>query len=283
VDVNVHEVLRDIPGWAGASVEALPGGRTNHTSLVTAGDASPRSRPYNTRAVESKVQSLAADHGLAGDVLYVSETIYLSEYLEGEVWTVESFADDANLVRLGEALRRVHALPLTGRTFDPLGAARDYASRIRDPDESKIKACLQTISAEQPETGLSFCHNDLVAENIVSVPEMRFLDWEYACDNDPLFDLATITTHHGLSEAKTAVLLDAYFDGAGERHLEHLDRQATLYAALLYLWERGAATSGSCVPGALKIRSLGPGCRPNQETPRRASRSPTGFQGERTC
>ncbi|MBT8081019.1 MAG: phosphotransferase family protein [Gammaproteobacteria bacterium] len=246
MDVNIAGVLRGIPGWEDARFEALPGGHTNHTWLLTAGerkavlkiDPTPRSAPYNTRTREATMQSLAADCGLAGRVLFTSDTIYLSEYLEGEVWTVGSFADNENIERLAEALRRLHSLPQTGRTFDALSAARDYASCIVNPDEARVTACLQTIAAEAPGPSVCFCHNDLVVDNIVSVPETRFLDWEYACDNDPFFDLATITTHHGLTEEKAEVLLDAYFDGDGERHREHLARQAGVYSALLYLWER---------------------------------------------
>ena len=246
MDVNLEKVLRGIPGWEDARVETLPGGHTNHTWLLRAGkgkavlkvDARPRSAPYNTRASEARVQSLAADCGLASRVLFVSDTVYLSEYLEGDVWTLDAFLDNANIEKLAESLRKLHSLPLTGRIFDALSAARDYASRIVEPDEARVRACLQTIAAEPPGPGLCVCHNDLVVDNIVSVPETRFLDWEYACDNDPRFDLATLTTHHGLSEERAGVLLDAYFDGEGERHREHLARQASVYSALLYLWER---------------------------------------------
>lgn len=244
--VNVGEVLRGIPGWENASVDDLPGGHTNHTWLLTAGernavlkiDAAPRSAPFNTRLREAEVQALAADHGLAGRVLFASDTVYLSEYLEGEVWTDGAFADDANIERLAVALRKLHSLPLSGRTFDALSAARDYASRIVDPDAARVSACLRTIAAEPLGSGLRLCHNDLVVDNIVSAAGTRFLDWEYACDNDPLFDLATVTTHHGLGEDKTVVLLDAYFDGKGEHHRGRLARQAGVYAALVYLWEQ---------------------------------------------
>jgi thiamine kinase-like enzyme len=74
--------------------------------------------------------------------------------------------------------------------------------------------------------------------NILNTPETRFLDWEYACDNDPFFDLATIVAHHDLSEAQRNTLLDAYFDGNGARWHEQLARQSDVYAALLYLWEQ---------------------------------------------
>jgi thiamine kinase-like enzyme len=63
-----------------------------------------------------------------------------------------------------------------------------------------------------------------------------FLDWEYACDNDPFFDLATIVEHHELDDAQSLRLLNAYFDGDGERWSDNLKMQRKLYLALLCLW-----------------------------------------------
>ncbi len=246
MDVMVAEALASIPGWEDASAEALPGGQTNHSWLVTAGeqkavlkvDAKPRGAPYNTRQREARLQSLAADHGLAGRVLFAGNMVYLSEYLEGVVWSRECFADAANIAQLGVALRRLHSLPLTGRSFDALGAARTYAGHITSPDEARVADCLQTIAAVPLESELCFCHNDLVADNIINAPDTRFLDWEYACDNDPFFDLATLTTHHVLNDEQIDALLDAYFEGDGARWHKRLERQAGVYAALLYLWEQ---------------------------------------------
>jgi len=63
-----------------------------------------------------------------------------------------------------------------------------------------------------------------------------FLDWEYACDNDPLFDLATIVEHHELGETQGRTLLDFYFEGDSCRWQKGLEEQRKLYLALLYLW-----------------------------------------------
>ena len=45
------------------------------------------------------------------------------------------------------------------------------------------------VDAVPPPRAPCCCHNDLVVGNIIAAPEIRFLDWEYACDNDPFFDL----------------------------------------------------------------------------------------------
>ena len=241
-------VLADIPGWERAHARVLSGGLSNHAWLVETGDTkavlkideAPRAAPYNSRSAEARIQSIAAEQGLANRVLYATETVYMTAYLEGDVWTREALHDSARLVRLALALRKLHSLPLTGRRFDAVGAARDYAARIDIPDTDTVRDRLQTIAAMPPPPELRCCHNDLVAENIIATPEIHFLDWEYACDNDPLFDLATVVAHHDLSADHRDCLLDAYYDGDGARWRQRLSEFERLYRALLWLWEHAS-------------------------------------------
>ena len=239
------DVLAGIEGWAGAVVTELDGGFNNHTwrvekdgrSAVLKIDDRPRGEPFNTRPGEAEIQMRAFKAGLANRVLHASETVYLTEYVEGTVWSLDSLHVEDNLRQLGVALHKLHSLPLTGRVFDAVGAASNYARHVSDADERKVRECLRTIEAAPRPRNLCFCHNDLVVENIITTPGIRFLDWEYACDNDPFFDLATVAAHHGLTHAQRSVLLDAYFDGDGARWHKQLAQQAELYEALLYLWQ----------------------------------------------
>ena len=238
-------VLGALPEWSGASYRELTGGLTNTTWLIERDnrkavlkiDDVPRSAPYNQRPREAQIQSRAAEQGLANGVLLATDTVYMTEYVEGVVWSLDCFGDDANIEQLAMALRKLHALPLTGRTFDALRAAREYLRQIPDANDARVRDCLRKIEAGPLPPNLCCCHNDLVVANIINTPATRFLDWEYACDNDPFFDLATIVAHNGLTEAQRHTLLDAYFDGAGERWHGQLARQADVYEALLYLWE----------------------------------------------
>ena len=240
-----YSALQRLPGWEDAACELLHGGLSNRTWLlqkenqraVLKIDERAREAPLNTRAQEASIQTAAADAGLANAVLFEGDGLFLTAYAEGEVWSVASFEQDRNLDVLARALRRVHSLPPTGRKFDAACAAQRYASAI-EFDEGLVAQCVEIIDAVGPPRELRLCHNDLVAENILATPEIRFLDWEYACDNDPLFDLATVIEHHGLEEREAAQLLDAYFDGAGDgaAQLVALREQQRLYRALLWLW-----------------------------------------------
>jgi len=196
-----------------------------------------REAPFNSRRSEAQVQNAAVAADLAARVLYATDTVLMTEYVEGVVWSLNCLEDDANLESLALALKKLHSLPLTGRTFDAMGAARMYAKLINPAAAAKVSEYLNKIEAGPRPQNLCCCHNDLVVANIINTPSVRFLDWEYACDNDPFFDLATIVAHHKLTPEQSNYLLDAYFDGDGERWRDQLARQTDVYDALYWLWE----------------------------------------------
>lgn len=256
MSVSPQQSLAAIAGWENAAVEALQDGHNNRTWLVTAGrrrgvlkiDALPRELPYNTRLAEQRVQNRAAGAGIASPVIYASDNAYLAEYAAGKVWSAADLDNRENHIQLAELLRKLHALPLTGRVFDARAAAALYCRTIETTPTAKH--CVAVIDSVATPDYLRCCHNDLVAQNIIATPALRLLDWEYACDNDPLFDLATVVAHHDLSPEHSACLLDDYFGGDGGRWRVPLKEQVRLYNALTWLWYASQAHPD---PGQLAI------------------------------
>jgi len=238
------EVLANIPGWEDATITELNGGLMNASWRVTKDDRSgvlkidspDRGAPLNTRCAEANVQNMASKAGLAARVILADDGFYFSEFVEGTVWEPSCLKKEGNLELIAAALKKLHALPLTGRSFDARIAARRYVEKSRGLDLATIEKCTAIVSSMRLPHNLCCCHNDLVAENLITTPELVFLDWEYACDNDPFFDLATIVEHHELDDAQTTRLLDAYLGGDGQRWREHLEMQRKLYLALVCLW-----------------------------------------------
>ena len=245
-----ESVLQRIDGWADAVIEELAGGLTNRTFLVTADskrgvlkmDDEPRDPPFNRRDVEARIQASANEATLAPAVLYSDEQCYLTQYAEGQVWRPQHLQSSENLDKLGRALRRLHSLPLSGRTFNAPDAARVYLGRIDDHSAARVEECVRIVDSMPSPMNLCLCHNDLVVGNIVDSGEPMFLDWEYACDNDPFFDLATVVAHHAMDEWQVDSLLSAYFDGDWQRWRPQLERQMEVYSALLWLWQAARAT-----------------------------------------
>ena len=251
--MNVADVLAGIPGWEHSAVTDLDGGITNATLLVDNGteravlklDAEPRRAPFNTRVEEARIQALAATRGLANGVLFSTDTVLLTQYVDGEVWTRAAFDDPERLTAFAQILREVHALPRSGRVFDAPAAARDYAQIIVDIGSATMREPLDVVENTPPPPRLRLCHNDLVAENVLSTPAIRLLDWEYACDNDPFFDLATIVAHHDLGEPEASLFLDAYCGGASDDDRQRLVTYCKVYESLLWLWEEAQGIAAS--------------------------------------
>ena len=58
------------------------------------------------------------------------------------------------------------------------------------------------------------CHCDPLCENFLDTGETMYLiDYEYAGNNDPMWDLGDLSVEAGFGAEQDAVLLDAYFDG----------------------------------------------------------------------
>lgn len=238
------DALAKIPGWVGAEFKPLHGGLNNtsykvrnaNQTAVLKIDSQPRTDPFNTRELEASIQGRAHDANLAAQVLHVSESAYLVEYVSGAVWSASDLHKYDSLARLAKALKSMHALPLSGRSFDAVAAANRYTESIAMPDRDIVKLCRYIVDSFRFPHNLCLCHNDLVAANIVATPKIVFLDWEYACDNDPFFDLATVIEHHELSDTRANFLLEAYAGAGFARWQERLGSQRKLYLALLWLW-----------------------------------------------
>ena len=144
--ISPDGILAEIPGWKGARYTKLRGGLTNVTWHVVHGDRSGvlkidedgREEPLNTRSMEAMIQTTAAKAGLAPKVILAREGMYFAEYVEGTVWKRSYFDTDANLEELASALKRLHSMPLTGRSFDAISAAKRYTEEIKDLDADTI-------------------------------------------------------------------------------------------------------------------------------------------------
>ncbi len=248
--LTARDAIARIPGWDpnNVSIEELHGGLSNRTFKVTHRDTDFVLRLDAThtgaflldRRLEVSIARNAATAGLAPQVVFADPGagILLSEYLHGKIWSRQSFDDHRNLDALAELLQRVHALPLCGVRLDVKAVAGFYAGKLQSaPGPYAFAQRCEAIIAGIPVSGrVCCCHNDVIAQNIFATPKLKLLDWEYACDNDPLFDLASVVAYHDLDQALADALLDAYSGGADGELRERLSEQIRIYDAIHWLW-----------------------------------------------
>ena len=246
--LSADEALERIPELVGVQWrwEALPGGLTNRNFKVETNDEcfvlrldSDHTAALGLdRELELSVRKNAHAAGLGAAVVYAEPGVLLSEYLPGDVWQATDLRDDDRLAALATLLRRVHELPQAGKAFSAEATARQYATSVTE--ESGLLAfaeqCVAWLAAIPSSTVFSCCHNDIVAGNIVQHSDLKLLDWEYACDNDPMFDLASVIGFHDLDARQVDTLINAYTGGADQEMYEILWQQIRSFNMIQWLW-----------------------------------------------
>ena len=252
--LSAAAAIARIPGIkpAKARYRSLGGGHSNRSWLVETEERKlvlrldgPQAAVLGLdRRTELNILRRAAGQGIAPEVVYADPQagILVYDYLPGRCWTRADLENDDNLEALAALFRRVHALPRSGVPLDATGAAARYAEQVSgDAALAPVaRRCCEIIESIPAPDRMVCCHNDVVAANVVATPALRLLDWEYACDNEPLFDLASVIGYHDLAPRQAGTLLRAY---AGDLALrERLQEQLRLFDALQWLWL--AATAG---------------------------------------
>jgi thiamine kinase-like enzyme len=234
-------VLQQVPALAGRirRVEPLIGGLTNRNySVATATGRYVARMPCRNgallwidRTAELYNSRAAAATGIAPEVVDAIPATdecggaIVIDWINGQTFADVDVRTDANLPRIAAACRTLHAGRRFINDFDMFDVQRGYLAIVlehgfRLPDRylefqplvAEIEAAMRVRS--QPTVP---CHNDLLAENIIDDGERLWLiDYEYAGNNDPYFELGNIAAESRLSVEQLAELVRLYHGGHSE-------------------------------------------------------------------
>lgn len=206
------------------SIERYPKGLTNQNWLCHCiqGDFMVRwphedAHQIVHREHEAKAMELIHTLGLDVDTLYydVQTGIKVTRFV-ADLKTFDEYEGDDKIERTAVLMKRLHRLNKTiGHTFDPIARYHQYASHVKTlPIDPMIaQQVIQTLEHFTPR--LTLCHNDWVPGNIGFSPTRDYLiDYEYAGDNDPFFDVMSFITENDLSDAQKANFMLTYFEGS---------------------------------------------------------------------
>jgi len=272
-------LLQHVPGCEDGeppySQELIGGGRVNRAFLVRTRrgrfvvrlNENTAADPGLDRERELTLHGAAAHAGIAPPIIYAAadRSSFITEFVEGRLWTPHYFSRMRDLRSLGARLRNLHALPTPESVtrFDPMVAARRYADHIvsQEPVESvRIHALLER-GAEAFERSMSaqrapgIVHCDLHHGNVLTADRVYFIDWEYAQVGDPLLDLACIMAYYPRSVAHGGLLISA--SGLDERGVTDklLSELTHVFNLLTYLWYRARRVTRTVPATDLQVES----------------------------
>lgn len=245
------------------TVEALAGGLTNFNFKVTTPSRTAVLRLSTSGALLSidraaeHVNSLrAAESGAAPAVLgYLpGQDVLVVEWVPGRTLVPEDLREEHNLVRAAAVCRTLHAGPRFVGDFDMFRVQRDYLAIVRDrgfrlppryldllPQVDRVAAALAV--RRDPTVP---CNNDLLAANFIDDGDrLWIIDYEYAGNGDPCFELGNIWSESVLAPEHLEVLVDSYY-GA---HLRDKVARARLLGLMAkYGWTLWASIQAAVSP-----------------------------------
>jgi thiamine kinase-like enzyme len=182
---------------------------------------------YINRRNEAHAARTAAAAGVSAEVLFFDENdgVMLSRFIDGAAtMNGDRFRDLGAVARAAVSLRQIHdcGKPFLNR-FELFQMIDDYLSFLAKknavlPDGyHAVKAeaeKVRTALATRPLPILP-CHCDPLAENFLDTGQRVYvIDWEYAGNNDPMWDLGDVSVEAGFGAEQDEVLLGAYFAGS---------------------------------------------------------------------
>ena len=254
---DIAAQLARIPQFAGVAPESIEverlGGLTNLVYRLRCRGRDyllrvpgPGTGDYIDRRREGHDARIAAAAGVSAGVLFFddSDGLMLAEYIDGTTLNAERFRDLGSVRRSAQALRRMHEHPQGfGKTFDVFEQIDDYLALLgkldaRLPDgyaEVKAEADAARAVLESNPGPRVPSHCDPLAENFIDTGDRVWIvDWEYAGNNDPMWDLGDLSVEACFSPVQDRELLGAYF--GGEPPADQVARMVLYKALCDLLW-----------------------------------------------
>ena len=235
------------------AVERLAGLTNKNHKITTGGEtfvlriAGEGTGEYIDRKAEETNARVAAAAGVNAEVLFFdpADGLQLARFIGGAAtMDAAGFKDLGSVARAALVLKLIHTCGgQFANEFNIFKMMDEYldlliSKKARIPDgyaEVQKEAEAVRAALDARPAPLVPCHCDPLAENFLDTGERMYLiDWEYAGNNDPMWDLGDMSVEAEFDAAQDAALMAAYF--GGEPPADQLGRMVMYKAMCDLLW-----------------------------------------------
>lgn len=253
---DLETAIARVPLLAAASGVATTrlAGLTNVNHLVVVGDEryvlrqpGEGTSEYINRIDEEVAARSAAIAGVNAEVIFFdpSDGLMVTRFVDGAAtMSGDGFRDLDAVARAGKAFRRLHtAAQPFANDFTLFAMIDEYKTLLASKgatlpdgyDAVQRRAEVARAALESAPVQLAPCHCDPLCENFLDTGERMFIiDYEYAGNNDPMWDLGDLSVEGGFGEQQDDALLRAYF--GGESPADQRGRMVAYKALCDLLW-----------------------------------------------
>jgi thiamine kinase-like enzyme len=235
------ELIRDLKPFTGVLLEVIKisGGITNHNFKLETenGNFMLRLAGERTellginRAHEFTSAQTAFQVGVGAEpIVFLEPHMAILTRFIGGAETLEPRSARNHLEQIVGLLRRYHSAPAFPSSFNPFQTVRNYYTLaleygVKFPNDldSILTQMNRIETVLQPHARECSCHNDLLPANLLFDGSSLFIvDWEYAGNGNPFFDLGNLAVNLELDAVQCQELLRLYFGSSSPELLAQL-------------------------------------------------------------
>lgn len=215
-------LLKRIIGEDAVILSVLTGGMMNEAYIVSSAKgkfvyyiSTAQANEMVDRELEKRVQNIAYSLNLTSENIYfdLEKGIKINRFIEGDSI---NHVSDFDYEKVADLMAKYHSSKtLSNVYYNPLGRLESYkkeASEYVSEFSNDFNFLLKVIEENKKfllSQERTLAHNDAQRSNIIRDLEGNYhlIDFEFAADNDPVYDIATFGNDDVLEGKK---LLDAY-------------------------------------------------------------------------
>lgn len=164
-------------------------------------------RANEIHVIKTVMQSKFNNTLVIRDWGYQNDKFFIITEYDSELVTLSTTGiSRTNVVRVADLIKKLHKIKMSEqlpiKRFNPLAFYKTISSQVKTKKFhfSKADDILHAIKNLKNRPYV-LCHNDLSINNVVfSNNQMLIIDFEYACLNDPLYDVAAFISETLLTE-----------------------------------------------------------------------------------
>jgi thiamine kinase-like enzyme len=268
----MKELLKDIDLFAGdARYEELSGGLTNTVIKVSTGAHSYVARISRreldvlgiNRDQEYQSTQIAAELGVGPQVrgYFPEKSTIVIDFIEGKTFNNEDLEN--YLQEIIQQCKVLHRGPKFPNDFDVFQVFRKYleiASKNGyqlQPEFEEFLSYFDEVESKYRNNPVSLvpCHNDLLAANFIKDQEKIWIvDYEYAGNNDPAFEIGNMWVEAELEIDHLARIIELYY---GESSSKYFARSWLMAMVGQYFWALYASIQQGVSKGDFDFESWG--------------------------
>ena len=243
---NIIDIMQNKLNIKVKNIQYYEGGVSNENFLINDKYVYRRkksfSQPFYSPECEKDIEEFLKDKNVTAPLISIyNDGTKITEYLSNTKDLSNYTLDEELLVKIATKLREIHSYKYKAiKDFDPFGRLDYYLESNQNPKRDLNNYIINKMKKYYDNCEMIMCHNDLVPGNILinDKKEIKIIDFEYASNNHPFFDVVSFLSENNITDKhQIDLFISTYYNNNVPENIEEMTEDFFNFLDLIwYNW-----------------------------------------------